>query len=117
MATAAAAYRGLLKAQRALFAGDLSARAAARAETRTRFLEHASAAAEDLPTLLEDANATAGFIRENVAQSILNERGNYEMKAKPEHIHTGTEPPPLPFDVNVNEGTGGGGCRGGGGGA
>ena len=101
--SAVAAYRALLKAQRALFAGDLQARAAGRLKTRESFLEHANASAEDVPALVADAHETAGFLTQNIAQSIQNERGNYEMKVTKDHIVPGTEPPPLPFDVSVNK--------------
>ena len=100
---AAAAYRTLLQAQRALFRADLSARAAARAETRLRFLEHANAGPDDVPALVQDAIDTAGFLRENVAQAVRNERGNYEMKPNPEHMHFGTEPPPMPCKEELNK--------------
>ena len=101
--TAVGAYRALLRAQRRLFAGDLPARAAARAETRGRFLEQADASADEVPTLVNDAYEASLFIQQNIAQTVLNERGNYEMKATQDHIREGTEPPPLPFDLNVNK--------------
>eukprot|EP00966_Prymnesium_polylepis_P146666 3387057-Prymnesium_polylepis.1 len=82
MRPAIAAYRQLLTAQRALFANDAAGRLAARAETRARFVEHAGAPAEQIDTLVHDALDAAGFIRENVAQTILNERGNYGERAR-----------------------------------
>lgn len=100
--TAVTAYRALLRAQRQLFVGDLSGRAAARAQTRTHFLENASASADDVPALVHDAHETALFLRQNVAQTVMNERGNYEMKPHADHIREGKEPPALPFDVSVN---------------
>lgn len=77
MRPAVSAYRSLLKAQRELFAGDTAARLAARNETRARFVEHSSAPAEQVEALVNDALDAAGFIRQNVAQAVLNERGNY----------------------------------------
>ncbi len=95
--TAVTAYRALLRAQRDLFAGDVAGLTAARAETRSRFAEHAGASAEEVPALVHDAHEAALFIRQNIAQTVLNERGNYELKPKPDHIHPITnEPPPLP---------------------
>ena len=75
--TAVSAYRALLRAQRQLFAGDLHGRTAALAETRTRFYEQANAPPEEVPKLVEDAHEAALFLRQNVAQAVLNERGNY----------------------------------------
>ena len=92
---AQSAYRHLLKAQRALFAGDRSARAQARAETRMRFVEHSGASPEDVPALVRDAHDAADFLRENVAQAVLNERGNYELQATPDHIHVDKDPSSL----------------------
>ena len=90
------AYRELLKAQRSLFKGDAPARVAARLETRQHFLANANASPVEAAALAADAFDTAGFLRENVAQTVLNEKGNYELKPSPQHIHTGTTPPPLP---------------------
>ena len=75
--SAVAAYRQLLVAQRNLFMNDLAGMMAARAETRRRFLEHASAPPEQVDSLVAEAIDAAGFIEENVAQTIRNERGNY----------------------------------------
>ena len=100
---AAAAYRTLLRAQRQLFAGDAAGLTAARAETRMRFMENASASAADVPALVEDAEEAALFIRHNVAQSVLNERGNYELNPTSDHIHEGSTPPPLPCDSDLNK--------------
>jgi hypothetical protein len=72
-----AAYRELLKAQRSLFRGDLAALVAARVETRKHFLDNANVGPEEAAALATDAFETAGFLRENVAQTTLNERGNY----------------------------------------
>ena len=76
-ATTASAYRELLKVQRALFRGDAPARAAAHLETRDQFLRHANASPSETPVLIEDAYNTAGFLHENVAQTVLNDTGNY----------------------------------------
>lgn len=98
-----AAYRELLKAQRSLFKGDAPARAAARLETRHHFLANANASPEEAEALAADAFDTAGFLRENVAQTVLNERGNYELNPSAQHFHTGTTPPPLPgCEENLN---------------
>ena len=75
--SAVAAYRQLLVAQRNLFMNDLAGMMAARAETRRRFLEHASAPPEQVDSLVAEAIDAAGFIEDNVAQTIRNERGNY----------------------------------------
>lgn len=101
--TATAAYRALLRAQRDLFVGDPPARAKALDETRRAFLANAAAQADDVPALLADAHETALFIRQNVAQTKLNERGNYELTPKPEHMHPDTGvPPPLPCKEDFN---------------
>ena len=100
--TAITAYRALLRAQRSLFSGDLAARAKACTETRMQFLEHAGASAEEVPALVNDAHEAALFIRQNVAQAVQNERGNFELKPTADHIHVGTEPPPLPCE-NLNK--------------
>ena len=71
------AYRELLKAQRSLFKGDDTARIAAREETRSHFMANANVSPEDAAALVADALDTAGFLRENVAQTVLNDRGNY----------------------------------------
>ena len=96
------AYRALLREQRKLFAGDLSGRFAARAETRMQFMQNADASGEEVKKLLQDAEDTVLFIRQNIAQTVLNERGNYELSPSPEHIHEGDSPPPLPFDNDLN---------------
>ena len=82
---AARAYRELLRAQRALFVGDSQARLAARIETCAQFRQHADAKTEDVPELLSDAYNTAGFLHENVAQTVRKTGGNY-----------GAEPTPSP---------------------
>ena len=77
-ATTARAYRELLKVQRTLFRGDAPARAAALIETRNQFMRHANAAPSETPDLIQDAYNTAGFLHENVAQTVLSpESGNY----------------------------------------
>ena len=101
---AQSAYRNLLKAQRVLFAGDPAARAKARAETRMQFVEHANASPEEVPALVRDAHDAADFLRENVAQAVRNERGNYEIQPTADHIHVDQGPgdlhvPDLPGDA------------------
>lgn len=75
--TAVGAYRALIRAQRDLFVNDATNLATARAETRTAFMANAKAKPEDIPALIDDAHETALFIRSNVAQAELNERGHY----------------------------------------
>ena len=74
---AARAYRELLKVQRNVFAGDHQARIAARVETRSQFVLRADAEPSEVPALIEEAYNTAGFLHENVAQTVLNDKGNY----------------------------------------
>ena len=81
--TSVGAYRELLKAQRDLFKGDERARLAALAETRQHFLDNAHVDPAKARALAADASETAGFLRENVAQAVLNERGNYGTLARP----------------------------------
>uniref|UniRef100_A0A6U7F7B5 Mitochondrial zinc maintenance protein 1, mitochondrial n=1 Tax=Haptolina brevifila TaxID=156173 RepID=A0A6U7F7B5_9EUKA len=90
------AYRELLKAQRSLFDRDPDARTAARDETRQHFLANAAVAPEEAAALAADALDTAGFLRQNVAQAELNDRGNYELRVTKEHIREGSAQPPLP---------------------
>jgi hypothetical protein len=103
--TAVTAYRALLQAQRALFAGDIAARTAARTETRMRFMDHSGASADQVPALVQgaasahkrtvgssvlttaalalgvaDAHDAAIFIRSNIAQAVQNEHGNFEVQ-------------------------------------
>ena len=75
--TALAAYRALLRAQRDLFVNDSAALTSAHAETRAAFLAQADAQPADVPALVEDAFEASQFIRQNVAQAQMNERGNY----------------------------------------
>ena len=75
--TAVGAYRALMRAQRDLFLNDAASRATARAETRSAFMANAAAKPEDVPAMIEDAHETALFIRSNVAQAELNDRGHY----------------------------------------
>ena len=56
----------------------------------------------DIPALVDDAFEASQFIRQNVAQSQLNDRGNYELTPQPQHIHKGTTPPPLPCKEDFN---------------
>ena len=91
----ARAFRHLLTSQRALFAQDLNTLQAARVETRAQFLRNADAPAEQVPALVQDAWDAADFLRENVAQTERNDRGNFELRPQPEHLRTGTTPPSL----------------------
>lgn len=75
--TAATAYRAVRKACRTLFAGDAAGLEKALAETRFRFYENAAVSADKVPGLVDDAHETAFFLLENVAQTQMNERGNY----------------------------------------
>lgn len=101
--TARGAYRELLKAQRQLFAVDVTARTSARSETRSAFVANAGVAPDLVQEKVQDALEAAGFIRENVAQAVRNERGNYELELGERHIHEGDTPPPLPCDsLNIN---------------
>lgn len=81
--TALAAYRALLRAQRDLFVNDSAALTSAHAETRAAFLAQADAQPADVPALVEDAFEASQFIRQNVAQAKLNERGNYGARLPP----------------------------------
>ena len=71
---AARAYRELLRVQRALFAGDLQARIAARIETRDQFLAHANAKPEEVWQLLVRNRGTGGLLpllkRKGLARSL-----------------------------------------------
>ena len=98
-----AAYRTLLKAQRALFSGDHATRAAALIQTKEAFMSNADAPPAAVPEKVQEALDAADFLRENVAQTVSNDRGNFEMRPTEHHLHTGTEPPPLPCDSDLNK--------------
>uniref|UniRef100_A0A7S0PZP1 Complex 1 LYR protein n=1 Tax=Coccolithus braarudii TaxID=221442 RepID=A0A7S0PZP1_9EUKA len=93
---ASRAYRELLKAQRVVFNQDFATLRAARIETRSQFMLNANAPVEKVPQLLQDASDAAHFMKANVAQTVRNDSGNYELNPRPEHLHRGTTPPPLP---------------------
>ena len=101
--TAVSAYRALLKAQRQLFNADLPARAKARAETRMQFLENKSVSAADVPALVQEALDLSVFLKQNVAQTVRNERGNYEFKPTADHVREDADgpPPALPWEEKL----------------
>jgi len=92
--TARGAYRVLLRAQQKLFRGDIVALTSAREQTRAEFQKQAGETDPDrVAMLVADAVDTAQFMRSNVVQAQLNERGNYEMSVDPElHTTTGDKP-------------------------
>ena len=85
-----AAYRELLRAQRQLFAGDAAARTSALAETRQAFMSNAGASEDEVPAMVQEALDAATFIRQNIAQTVLNERGNYGQCTQPRLHPTST---------------------------
>ncbi|KAG8464874.1 hypothetical protein KFE25_010242 [Diacronema lutheri] len=92
--TARGAYRALLRAQRALFAGDTRALAAAHEQTRAEFHKWREVADPSLAaSLVADALDTATFMRQSVVQTVRNERGNFELKPDPQlHFSTSKVP-------------------------
>eukprot|EP00310_Coccolithus_braarudii_P019489 CAMPEP_0183357822 /NCGR_PEP_ID=MMETSP0164_2-20130417/47491_1 /TAXON_ID=221442 /ORGANISM="Coccolithus pelagicus ssp braarudi, Strain PLY182g" /LENGTH=173 /DNA_ID=CAMNT_0025531553 /DNA_START=109 /DNA_END=632 /DNA_ORIENTATION=- len=81
---ASRAYRELLKAQRVVFNQDFATLRAARIETRSQFMLNANAPVEKVPQLLQDASDAAHFMKANVAQTVRNDSGNYELNPRPE---------------------------------
>lgn len=82
--TPRSAYRALLRAQQALFAGDSRALVAAREQTRAEFAKQRTLADPAAAAgLVQDALDTAAFMRQSVVQTVRNERGNFELKPNP----------------------------------
>lgn len=82
-----AAYRAVLRAQRIAFHGDKEMIRASQTAARTEFDKGVASFASgdenyDMEKSLEMAHDAAQFIRTNIVQAPLNERGNYEVSAE-----------------------------------
>eukprot|EP00899_Mesostigma_viride_P027999 jgi/Mesvir1/8384/Mv12629-RA.1 len=92
-APARSAFRGLLRAQKIAFKKDVVMQNAATAEIRRHFDESRNETdAAKVSGLLAQAAEAAEFLKSNVIQAALNERGNYEMDIRPEHAGKVAEP-------------------------
>ena len=79
-------YRRLMRARTTLFAGDAVALAESRAELKKNFAEKAGerdAAAIDKH--IEEIYDVEGFMKFNLAQGVMNERGSFEVRLTEEH--------------------------------
>lgn len=87
MAATRAAYRGLLRATKEAFRGDPSMLEAARNEVRHKFEANRQLVdPQQIEKEQRDAWEAASFVRNCIAQAQLNERGNYELHVKPQHV-------------------------------
>lgn len=76
------ALRKLVRAKNAAFKGDAVMLQAASQTIREQFNRHVHAPAESVPALLEEVENAVVFLRTNIVQAPLNERGNYVVDAK-----------------------------------
>ncbi|KAG0610031.1 hypothetical protein M758_7G033300 [Ceratodon purpureus] len=90
---AVAVFRTLMRTRRQCFAGDPDLLAASAKEIRKEFEANRNVGpGEELESLISKAREGVEFMRVNIVQAKLNERGNYEMKVKPEHQGGELEP-------------------------
>ena len=75
-----ASYRGLLRAARTTFAGDAFALSEARHELRAQFEAGRGLAGEAAQEALEAARDAEDFLRNNVSQASINDRGNFHVQ-------------------------------------
>lgn len=81
MTTGMAAYRRLLRATATVFRGDVEALQESRSKIRTEFFANRDVSdPEKLKQLYADVADLDQFLRENIVQGTLNERGNYGFK-------------------------------------
>lgn len=76
------ALRRLVRAKNEAFKGDNTMLQAASTTIREQFRRHANSPSEKIPALLEEVENAITFLRTNVVQAPLNERGNYTVDAK-----------------------------------
>jgi hypothetical protein len=97
---AKAAYKALLRAQGGLFRADHRALLAAREQTRAEFLkQRALSDPAKIAALVQDAMDTAAFMRQNIVQTVRNDRGNFELKPDPELHFSTSEVPEYVEDI------------------
>ncbi|XP_024384033.1 mitochondrial zinc maintenance protein 1, mitochondrial [Physcomitrium patens] len=81
-----ALFRSLLRTRKQCFAGDSEMLAASAKQIRDEFEGHRNVGAgEELDKLVTKAREAVEFMKVNIVQAKLNERGNYEVKLKSEH--------------------------------
>lgn len=79
-------FRALLRTRRQCFAGDPDMLHASAKQIRNEFDSNRTVGAgEELQSLLKKGQEAIEFMKVNIVQAKLNERGNYEVKLKPEH--------------------------------
>lgn len=73
--------RRLIRARRFAFKGDEELLRTAQAAIRGHFQTNRDASPEKLPKMLKEAEDAIEFLRNNVVQAPLNDRGNYQVDA------------------------------------
>lgn len=76
------ALRRLVRAKNNAFKGDAAMLQAASQTIREEFNRRASVAEDQIPALLKEIEDAVQFLRSNIVQAPLNERGNYVVDAK-----------------------------------
>ncbi|KAG0560255.1 hypothetical protein KC19_10G165800 [Ceratodon purpureus] len=85
-AEALSIFRALLRTRKQCFAGDPEMLVAAAKQIRDDFDEHRNVGpGEELDKLMTKAREAIKFMKANIIQAKQNDRGNYEVKLKPEH--------------------------------
>lgn len=82
MQSSRSGLRKLLRATHEAFKGDTEMLHMARQTIREQFEQNRSATPEQLPQLQIQIDEAIDFLRNNVVQAPLNERGNYTVDAK-----------------------------------
>lgn len=86
-------YRQLLRSAATAFKGDAAMLAAARQEIRGQFEASRQVAdPQQQQQMLAEGLEAAEFIRTQIVQAAVNDRGNYEMAISPEHQGSLVEP-------------------------
>ncbi|ELR14677.1 LYR motifcontaining protein 7, putative [Acanthamoeba castellanii str. Neff] len=79
-------YRDLLRTQHTVFSGDALAQERARSLIRQEFEAHRGVQdAKEIDDLIARGNDTIAYVRGHVVQAVKNDRGNWEMKLRPEN--------------------------------
>lgn len=73
--------RRLIRAKRLAFKGDEELLRTAQTAIREQFRTNRDAPSEKLPEMLKEAEDAIEFLRNNVVQAPLNDRGNYQVDA------------------------------------
>lgn len=80
--SARSALRRLVRAKNNAFRGDPAMLQAASKTIREEFNRRADATDDQMPGLLKEIDDAVQFLRSNIVQAPLNERGNYVVDAK-----------------------------------